>query len=76
MADVAVVLLDREGQVLAGEGLLLRDQAVKALPVVGQEALPSTPTLSRNRRQVASSRPPQKVLLSVSSGIYTGLSNS
>jgi hypothetical protein len=39
VADVAVVLLDREGQVLAGEELLLRDQAVKALPVVGQEGV-------------------------------------
>src|SRR4051812_11673476 len=37
VADVAVVLLDREGQVLAGEQLLLRDQPVEALPVVGQE---------------------------------------
>src|SRR5437763_15571459 len=37
MADVAVVLLDREGQVLASEELLRRDQAVEAFPVVGQE---------------------------------------
>src|SRR3954453_6229338 len=37
VADAAVVLLDREGQVLAGEQLLLRDQPVEALPVVGQE---------------------------------------
>src|SRR4051794_10969614 len=37
MADVAVVLLDREGQILAGEKLLRRNQAVKAFPVVGQE---------------------------------------
>src|SRR3954462_11346464 len=37
VADVAVVLLDREGQVLAGEVLLLRDQPAEALPVVGQE---------------------------------------
>src|SRR3954452_13412294 len=37
VADVAVVLLDREGQVLAGEQLLLRDQPAEALPVVGQE---------------------------------------
>src|SRR4051812_50186803 len=37
VADVAVVLLDREGQVLAGEQLLFRDQPVEALPVVGQE---------------------------------------
>src|SRR5215218_9153774 len=40
MADVAVVLLDREGQVLAGEQLPLRDQAVEALPIVGQEDVP------------------------------------
>src|SRR3954463_15601418 len=37
VAGVAVVLLDREGQVLAGEQRLLRDQPVGALPVVGQE---------------------------------------
>src|SRR4051794_41361819 len=37
VADVAVVLLDREGQVLAGEELLRRDQPVEALPVVGQK---------------------------------------
>src|SRR4051812_12711100 len=37
VADVAVILLDREGQVLAGEQSLLRDQPVEALPVVGQE---------------------------------------
>src|SRR3954466_10889673 len=37
VADVAVVLLDRERQVLAGEQLLRRDQPVEALPVVGHE---------------------------------------
>src|ERR671921_677798 len=37
MADLAVVLLDREGQALAGEQLPLRDQPVEALPIVGQE---------------------------------------
>src|SRR3954447_7974004 len=37
VADVAVVLLDREGQILACEVLFLRDQPVKAFPVVGQE---------------------------------------
>src|SRR3954463_12824455 len=37
VADVAVVLLDREGQVLAREELLRRDQPVEAFPVVGQE---------------------------------------
>src|SRR5215203_5067102 len=40
MAGVAVVLLDREGQVLAGEVPLLRDQAVEALPIVGDEDVP------------------------------------
>src|SRR4051794_13285398 len=37
VADVAVVLLDREGQILAGEELLRRNQPVKAFPVVAQE---------------------------------------
>src|SRR3954471_14625801 len=37
MADIAVVLLDREGQILASEKLLRRKQAVEAFPVVGQE---------------------------------------
>src|SRR4051794_4440953 len=37
VADVAVVLLDREGQILAGEESLRRNQPVKAFPVVGQE---------------------------------------
>src|SRR5215207_10701364 len=40
MADVAVVLPDREGQVLAGEQLPLRDQPVEALPFVGEEDVP------------------------------------
>src|SRR3954464_7930522 len=37
VADVAVVLLDPEGRILAGEELLRRNQPVKAFPVVGQE---------------------------------------
>src|SRR4051794_41619470 len=37
VADVAVVLLDRERQVLAREQSILWDQPVGALPVVGQE---------------------------------------
>ena len=37
--DVAVVLLDGKRQVLAGEQLRLRDQAVVALPVIGDERL-------------------------------------
>src|ERR671912_1180213 len=40
MADLAVVLLDREGQVLAGEQLPLRDQPVEALPIVGEKDVP------------------------------------
>ena len=37
VADVAVVLLDREGQVLAREQSVLWDQPVEALPIVRQE---------------------------------------
>src|SRR6476659_1463648 len=37
VADVAVVLLDREGQVLACEQSILRDEPVEALPIVRQE---------------------------------------
>src|SRR3954470_13388771 len=36
-ADVAVVLLHREGQIRAGEELLRRNQPVTAFPVVAQE---------------------------------------
>src|ERR1700748_3536280 len=39
MADVAVVLLDREGQVFAGDEMVFRDETVKAVPVVGEEGL-------------------------------------
>ena len=39
VADVAVVLLDAEGQVLAGEQLPFWDQAVEALAGVGQEGV-------------------------------------
>jgi hypothetical protein len=45
MADVAVVLLDREGQVLAGEELPRRYQAVEASPLVGQENVALDPDL-------------------------------
>src|SRR3954447_13923242 len=37
VADVAVVLLDREGQILAGEEVVRRNQPGEAFPVVGQE---------------------------------------
>ena len=39
MADVAVVLFDRERQILAGGELVLRDEAVVALPIIGHERL-------------------------------------
>jgi hypothetical protein len=39
MADVAVVRLDGEGQVCAGEELVFGDETVKAFPVVGEEGL-------------------------------------
>src|SRR3954447_16315000 len=37
VADVAVVLPDREGQIPASEELLPRNQPAEAFPVVGQE---------------------------------------
>ena len=40
VSDVAVVLLDGEGEVFAGEELMLGDAAVVAVPVVGQEDPP------------------------------------
>ena len=39
MADVAVVLLDGEGQVFAGEELVFGDEAVETFPIVGEEGL-------------------------------------
>ena len=38
MADVAVVLLDRESQVFAGEELIFRDEPVETFPIVGEES--------------------------------------
>ena len=41
-ADIAVVLLDGEGQVFAGEELVFGNEAMKALPVIRYErGLPS-----------------------------------
>ena len=37
MADIAVVLLDGKGQILAGEELVFRDGAVEAFFSLGQE---------------------------------------
>jgi hypothetical protein len=66
MADVAVVLLDREGQVFAGEELIFRDEPVETLPIVGEESfafdadfveeLSTEPAPAQ--AGVASSRPP------------------
>ena len=39
MTNVAVVLLDGKGQILAGEELAFRDRAVIAVPIVGDERL-------------------------------------
>ena len=48
MADVAVVLLDREGQVFACEELAFGDKPMEPVPVVGEEVLPVRPILSRS----------------------------
>lgn len=37
VTDIAVVLLDGKGQILAGEELVFGDEAVEAVPVVGQK---------------------------------------
>ena len=39
MADIAVVLLDREGQVFAREELVFGDEPMEPVPVVGEEGL-------------------------------------
>jgi hypothetical protein len=39
MADIAVILLDRNGQVLAREELVFGDEPVKPFPIVGDEGL-------------------------------------
>src|SRR5271168_4716314 len=39
VADVAVVLFDGDGQVFAGEELVISDEAVIALPIIGDERL-------------------------------------
>ena len=43
VTNVAVVLLDGEGQVFAGEELILRNEAMKAFPIVGQEGFALDP---------------------------------
>jgi hypothetical protein len=39
VADVAVVLFDWDSQVFSGEKLVVRDDAVIALPIIGDERL-------------------------------------
>jgi hypothetical protein len=39
VADVAAVLFDGDGQVFSGEKLVVRDEAVIALPIIGDERL-------------------------------------
>ena len=39
MADVAVVLFDGKGQILAGKELVLGNEAMKTCPIVGQESV-------------------------------------
>ena len=66
MADVAVVLLNGEGQVFAGEELVFGDETVKAFPVVGEEGLALEADFIEElltepapaKAGVASSRPP------------------
>ena len=65
VTNVAVVLLDGEGQVFAGEELILRNEAVKSFPIVGQEGFALDPNFIEElltglppKAGVASSRPP------------------
>jgi hypothetical protein len=37
MADVAIVLFNGKGQILAGQELLLGNEALKPLPIIGEE---------------------------------------
>ncbi len=43
VTNIAVVLLDGERQVFAGEELILRNEAVKPVPIVGQEGFALDP---------------------------------
>ena len=43
MANVAVVLLNGEGQILAGEELICGNEAMEAFPIVGQEGFAFNP---------------------------------
>jgi hypothetical protein len=43
VTDIAVVLLDGKGQILAGEQLVFGDETMKAVPVVGPEGVTLDP---------------------------------
>ena len=43
VTDIAVILLDGKGQILAGEELVFGDETMKAFPVVGQEGVTLDP---------------------------------
>ena len=66
VTNIAVVLLDGERQVFAGEELILRNEAVKPFPIVGQEGFALDPNFIEElltepapaKAGVASSRPP------------------
>src|ERR1700761_2742161 len=66
VTNVAVVLLDGEDQVFAGEELILRNEAVKAFLIVGQEGFALDANFIEElltepapaKAGVASSRPP------------------
>ena len=45
VADVAIILFDGEGQILAGEQLVLGDQPMEPFPIIGEEALALDPDL-------------------------------
>ena len=43
VTDIAVILLDGKGQILAGEEVVFGDKTMKAVPVVGQECVTLEP---------------------------------
>ena len=43
VTDIAVILLDGKGQILAGEEVVFGDETMKAVPVVGQECVTLEP---------------------------------
>lgn len=58
VVDTAVAVLESEGQVLAREQLVFRDQTVEASQSSIGKVWPLIATRSRSRLPVASSRPP------------------